>query len=138
MRIIFTLILVIFPLCGCMTAEKYAKRQVAFTNLTGINYPPRPKDYPISFFTSSAPSRPHDVIGKISGKTSEEVKEVMMAKARQVGGDGLIDINISRELVTRPADLKAHYDVTKGEMPVYTPGYSVTIYSFSAKVIRYK
>lgn len=125
-------------LFGCAGVDTAAKRELKFNNY-GTAYSARPKDYPIDLFFDNLPQQAYEIIGEVNGSIEGDIKEVLQAKARQVGADGLIDIEISPKMKNTPADLRAKMDTrTVVTTPVYTPGYSYTLYDIKAKAIRYK
>jgi hypothetical protein len=135
---LMVLFLILLLLSSCASVDTAAKRELVFSSYTEL-YPARPKDSPIELFSDSTPQQEYEVIGEISGSIDGDTKEMLQAKARQVGADGLIDIEISSETKNTPADLRVKMD-TRPVMttPVYTPGYSYTVYQVKAKAIRYK
>ena len=134
------LLIPLFLFYGCLSVDLYAKRQLKFVSSGEIIYPPQKSCHKIDlFFNGDVPEKEYEVIGEISGIVTDDIKPVLTAKARQSGGDGVIDIKISRELETLPSELKVEPGILQGEqLPVYTPGYSIEKFNINAKVIRYK
>lgn len=140
MRKTAILLVTLFLLSGCLSVDLYAKRQLKFTNYAGTLYPPRPANHKVElFFNDDVPEQEYEVIGEVNGQITDDLRPVLMARARQVGGDGAIDIKISKELASKPSELRVEPGILQGEqVPVYTPGYSIEIFNVSAKIIKYK
>lgn len=133
MRKTIYLLTICMAVCGCAstpTIETYAKRQLSFINYSATNYPLLPKEQPIDLFFQGSPTKPFDVIGEISGSISkdENIRPMLEAKTRQVGGNGIIDIQTSSGSVAGPIIFLGHMAVPTTQKAVGIKG----------KVIRYK
>ncbi len=136
---IITILLIVIAISGCAGVEIAAKRGVDFTNYTQTAYPAKTKDSAVELFFNSMPQKEYEIIGEVQGSFSGDVKEILEAKARQVGGDGMINIQVSAETKSTSDNLSVQTNNRPFETtPVYTPGYSYKIYTVKAKVIRYK
>ena len=135
----FFLISIIFVV-GCAGVDAAAQKQLTFTGTDDTKYPAKPKNAPIDLFFSATPDKEYTVIGEVSGNIVGEPKEVLKAKARQVGADAVIITEISSKLESSPSRLGVEQRSRPADIitPVYTPGYSYKIYTVKAKVIKYK
>ena len=137
-RIIISLAVLFFA-CGCMPVDVYSRRQLTFSNYSQTTYPAKQKDYPVELYFDDLPQKDYEIIGEISGKISDDIRPVLVARARQLGADGLTGIKITQEFKDKPANLSVSPGILPGqETPVYTPGFRVKIYNIKAKVFRYK
>lgn len=138
MRLI-TLLIFTLIIGGCGGAEIAAKRGISFKNYSQDVYPARAEDAPVDLFFKDVPQKEYAVIGEINGTFSGDVNKILEAKARQVGGDGMIDIDVSSKIESTPDNLTVQTSSRPFETtPVFTPGYSYKTYTVKAKVIRYK
>lgn len=136
---IITVSLIAILIIGCSGVETAAKRGLSFHNYTQANYPAKSKDSAVKLFFNSIPEKEYEVIGEVQGSFSGDIKEILEAKTRQVGGDGMIDIEVSSRLENAPDNLSVKMsDRPFGTTPVYNPGYSYKVYTVKAKVVRYK
>ncbi len=97
MRIILLLVLC-FNLSGCVSVESIARNDLNFVNLGPQLYPPTPKSAKVIVLFQSKPHKDYELIGEITGiiRRGNKLRAVLAAKARQVGGDGVIDIDLAR------------------------------------------
>ncbi len=123
--------------------ESLAKRQFKFINYTDNKYSPKPKDSPVELFFQDNPQKEYEVIGEITGyiEKEENIKPTISAKVRQVGGDGLIDIQTSEgsQAYSR-THTQSNYDFSDNKYhntPV-SHTYSANVTNIKGKVIRYK
>lgn len=130
MKKIIPLMMICLLLCACATIESSSKKQIKFINYSPINYPSLPKEQPIDLFFQGAPTKAYDVIGEINGFVMKDknIRPMMEARARQVGGVAIIDIQTSDESMSGPV-------VFTGNMAIPT---AQRITNIKAKVIRYK
>lgn len=128
---------------GCVTLDETAKEELTFSNYTGTFYEPKPQDYPVDLFfkgRQEGPQKDYEVIGEISGTIDEgyyDLGSLLSARARQVGGDGLADIELSADIEKESQVVDVKTGVYPGDtMPVLkTRSYEVS--KVKAKVIRY-
>jgi hypothetical protein len=79
--------------CSLIAAAPYARS----TSLTPTVFPPRPSNHPIQFFVSTRPRCAFREIATIRASASrfwqsrDDVLEALRAKAREVGGDAVVD-----------------------------------------------
>ena len=132
------LALFFFILAGCSSLDAYASRQLRFTNYTNKHYSSRPKDYPVELFFKGKPQRQYEVIGEVEGRLYQDPQQALKAKARQVGADALIEIEIAEHPRCRPVDIKVEPGNYPGEEAgVFVPGYSYNEYQVKAKAVRF-
>ena len=110
--------------------ETYAKRQISFINYSATNYPPLSKEDPVDLFFQGSPTKSYDVIGEINGFIikDENIRPMLEVRARQVGGNAVIDIQTGGGAVAGPV-------VFSGNMAIPT---TRRVTEIKAKVIRYK
>lgn len=138
-RQIFLRAVFVFLLYGCLSVSAIADKDFVFTSYSKATYPPKPDNYPIKLFFLDKPQGPYEILGDITASEIKDVNTELKMKARQVGGDGVIDIQIDKEIKTIPTDLEVKPANYPGEIaPVYTPGYSYQVYNVKGKVIRFK
>jgi len=130
----------IIYLAGCASVETAAKRELSFTAIGSAVYPAKPQDYPVDLFFNELPEKEYDVIGEVSGSIAGDPKELLKARARQAGGDGMIISELASKTETSPANLGIEQRSRPADIitPVYTPGYSYKVYTVKGKVIKYK
>ena len=85
-----------FIIVGCASTEKVARRQLDFVNYSNSSLPPHPECYHVDLYFEGGPHRSYKVIGQITGLVVYDynVRPLLEERIRQVGGDGLIDIEI--------------------------------------------
>lgn len=141
-RGIIALSAIIFLASGCASIDTIARRRLQFINYTGAAYAPQQKNYPVDLFFEGQPKKNYDIIGEIIGTadTGDDVRPMLEARVKQVGGDGVINITlkakskITSEIVEVPVTGRRGY-IT--EVPVPRP-YTYDVINISAKVIKYK
>lgn len=123
--------------------EAEAKRQFKFINYSENTYPPKPKDSTIDLFFDGTPQNKYEVIGEVVGWVMSEknVKPFLQAKVRQVGGDGLVSIQISEGSKAYSTTSSQSSYQSSTQTYINTPvsrTHSVSVMNISGKVIRYK
>jgi hypothetical protein len=143
MKKLIIFILICTLLCCATTPEKAARRQLDFINYSKIDLPPQSKDYPIDLFFEGKPQRNYEVIGQITGFVVHDynIKPMLEEKIRQVGGDGVIDIEIWTGYRTSSSSGVEHkFNIFTGkidQVPV-TSVHSDKVINIKGKVIKYK
>lgn len=143
-KIFLAIIGLVLLVSGCVTLEETAKEQLTFSNYTGTFYEPKSQDYPVDLFFKNRPQGPekdYEVIGELSGTIDEgyyDLGALLSARARQVGGDGLADIELSEDIEKETQVVDVKTGIYPGDtMPVLkTRSYESS--KIKAKVIRYK
>ncbi len=135
-------LLALILLSGCASVDSLARNRLNFVSYQATKYPARQKDYPVELFFEGRPKRNYEVIGEFIGyaDNGEQVREILEARIRQVGGDAAIDIvlkaksKVDSEIITVPQPTKRGYirDVPVAQTYVYD------VIGIEAKVIRYK
>lgn len=125
---------------GCST-NFYASRQLNFVNYAKTTYPAQKDDCPIDLFSQDKPQKPYEIIGEIMGFVvhGKNVRSMLEAKARQAGGDGVIDIVTSQGTMT---DTTVKHELINPAESYETRPVAVTdsytVINIKAKVIKYK
>lgn len=139
MKKLFVILLVCVVLSGCattMTMQERASRDISFVSYKDAKYEAKPDTATAElFFDNSKPTKPYDVIGEISGQieTADNIKPMLEARAKQVGGDGVIEIVIQATKHTEGGGgFYTYGGFTYGGNGEYTT------HEVRAKVIRYK
>jgi len=137
MRKSILILIICVAIAGCASTksasnemETQAKRWINFVNYSATNYPPLPQEQLIDLFFQGSPTKSYDVIGEINGSIEhdENIRPMLEARARQVGGNGVIDIQTSGESVSGPTVLLGHIAVPTSHRAT----------NIKAKIIRYK
>lgn len=142
MKRLIVLTVLILLTSGCASIDAIARRRLQFIGYSGAAYGPLPKEHQVDLFFEGLPSKNYGVIGEIIGSadTGDDVRPLLEARARQVGGDGVINISlkakskIGSEIVDVPVTGRRGY-IT--EVPISRP-YTYDVINIKAKVIRYK
>ncbi len=145
MRKIFCMFVFIVLVSGCVMTNFYTKQQqqLSFINYNKNIYPAYDKDYPIDLYFQDKPQKQYDVIGEIMGTVNrgEELRPTLESKVREVGGDGVVDIETTQGTITKSRirhssvmDLNGNI---LGEMPVDKIS-TENVINVRAKVIKYK
>jgi hypothetical protein len=94
----------------------------------------------VDLFFSTEPSRGYDVIGELTGEIVGEPKEVLKARARQVGADAVMITEISSRTESKPSNLGIEQRSRPADIitPTYEPGYSYKVYTVKCRVVKYK
>ncbi len=153
MRKIFCLLALVVLTTGCATESggllgnllggSAANRQLSFVNYNKSVYPPQTKDYPIDLFFGDKPQKPYEVIGEVMGYVIRDsnLRPLLETKARNIGADGLMDIQTSLGSRTdtdiTQESVKDAYGNTVGTMPV-SETTSQKVINIKAKAIKYK
>ena len=122
--------------------ELGAKRQFKFINYSENTYPQKPKDATIDLFFDSTPQNNYEVIGEIAGWVESEnnLKPFLKEKVRQVGGDGLINIQTSAGSQTYSTTGSQSTYQSSTQTYLNTPvsrTHSMSVMNISGKVIKY-
>jgi hypothetical protein len=143
MRKIFYLFIFVALISGCAMTDFYAKRQLSFVNYSKNTYPAHDKDYPIDLYFQDKPQKQYEVIGEIMGFVIHDnnLRPILETKARQVGADGVIDIQVSQGTrtdtdVTQQSVMDSNGNIV-GTMPVAETS-SQKVMNIKAKVFKYK
>lgn len=141
-KLIYLFILTIL-VSGCAMTDFYAKRQLSFINYSKNTYPPNKADYQIDLFFQDKPQKPYEVIGEIMGYVihDKNLRPILETKARQVGGDAVIDIETAMGArtdtgITQQSVMDSNGDIV-GTIPVAQIS-SQKVINIKAKVIKYK
>jgi len=123
--------------------EFSAKRQFKFLNYSDTTYPPKPKDATIQLFFDGTPQNSYEVIGEITGwvESEKNIKPFLQEKVRQIGGDGLIDIQTStgsRAYSTSGSQSSYDYKTQSYHNSPTSQTHSASVMNISGKVIKYK
>lgn len=138
------LMVLCFGLVGCMvTPDMAAKRQLSFINYGKADYPPHENDYPIDLFFQGAPQKPYDVIGEVMGVVHHDknLRPMLESKARQVGADGVIDIQTSMGMVSGTSVAQQGVWNSSGNMVGTMPvaqSFTARVINVQGKMIKYK
>jgi hypothetical protein len=141
MRIMILLLIYIVIFSGCASMEMSARRQMKFINYSHTAYIPHSIDYPIDLFFSGKPQKEYEVIGEILGVAAKDynLKPLLEVKTRQIGGDGVIDIEtqIGTEIATSVVEQTTLVNGKLGTSPVSVT-HSYQVINVKGKVIKYK
>jgi len=123
--------------------ESDAKRQLKFINYSDNEHSPKPKDSPVELFFQNKPQKDYEVIGEITGFIAQEknIRPALKIRVRQVGGDGLIDIQTSAGSKAYSTTSSQSTYQSSTQTYINTPvsrTHSMSVMNISGKVIKYK
>lgn len=141
---IFITLVFLLVLYGCTTNySSRARRDISFINYNDLLFPARLPNHYVELFFEGKPTEEYISIGRIDGfiGNPEDVNPLLKERARQVGGDAVMDIKITYET----KDVTSSFAVghTYGRRNwyhhgTYEPYYdTIETYKVSGTVIKY-
>jgi len=115
------------------------EKALTVTPVGTVKYSPKPKKADIELFYSTMPAKPYDVIAEVSGSIVGEPKAILKARARKIGGDGVIISDLTAKIESEAAKLGINQKSRPADItPNYSPGYSYKVYTVKGQIIKYK
>ena len=145
---LLSLIVICLMLNGCASIPVSAKRQISYIPYNDTEIVSKETSTEIKLFFNEEPLKKYTVIGEIHGYVAHEenIRPMLKEKVRQVGGDGLIDIQIGVGSVstvhTSYTPSKTSYNLLADSV-VVTPSSShsyqknIRVHEISGKVIKF-
>lgn len=143
MRVFLFLFFISFFLSGCITSEFAARKQFSFINYNNETLPPHDESYPIDLYFQGKPEKSYEVIGEVMGQVRKDkhLRELLETKARQVGADGVIEIQTSMRTATFSEISRESVNDSKGNVVGYMPVSEIStlqVIDVKGKMIKYK
>lgn len=141
MKRMLSLFVLVALISGCTTLA--ARTQLSFVNYSKNVYPAHDEKYPIDLYFQDKPQKPYEVIGEIMGFVVHDnnLHPLLETKARQIGADGVMDIQVSQGTrtdtdVSQQSVMDSNGNIV-GTMPVAETT-SQKVINIKAKAIKYK
>jgi len=126
---------------GCSNYASLARSNMGYISYTAQYYPAHPEDHYIELFFEGSPEKEYISLGRIDGfvKKDKDIRPLLIEKARQAGGDAVIDIKVDyqkKDVAAAPA-MSGGYHYNRAMISTYQPYETIEIYQISGVVIKY-